>query len=211
MKKLLAVLLAMLMLGGAMAVGVVAAAGDTYPVTYNGNGAGAANVPGSQTKNEDEVLTLRTEVPTRPNYTFLGWATSTSLAAAGTVAYQPGASYVENAPLTLFAVWNAGTFTVRYRGNAAFVRGVPRSQVKTADVALTLTTKIPARRGYEFVGWSTAPGGVKAYDPGDTYNLNSGITLYAIWNRLPGAEQYSPLYHIWWLFLFFVCFGWYWM
>jgi len=210
MKKLLAVLLATLMLCGAMAVGASAAAGDTYPVTYNGNGAGAANVPPAQTKNEDEPLTLRTEVPTRPNYTFLGWSASPTAAAADE-AYKPGASYTANAALALYAVWRADTFVVRYRGNAAFVRGVPRNQAKTADMALTLTTQIPTRRGYEFVGWSTAPGGAVAYAPGDTYNTNSGITLYAIWNRLPDAEQYNPLYHIWWLFLWFICFGWYWM
>ena len=79
---------------------------NTYAVTYNANGGSGA--PSSQTKTYGVSLTLRTGVPTRSGYNFLGWATSST----GAVAYQPGDSYTTNAALALYAVWAAATSTV---------------------------------------------------------------------------------------------------
>lgn len=73
---------------------------NTYTVDYNANGGSGA--PQSQTKTYGVALTLSTTTPTRTNYNFLGWGTS---AAATTVSYASGASYTENAAITLYAVW----------------------------------------------------------------------------------------------------------
>ena len=72
---------------------------NTYTVSYNANGGTGA--PANQTKTYNEPLTLRATIPTRTNYTFQGWATSST----GTVAYQPSGSYTTNAPVTLYAIW----------------------------------------------------------------------------------------------------------
>lgn len=72
----------------------------TYTVSYNANGGTGA--PGNQTKTYGQTLTLSSTVPTRTNYNFKGWATSSS---ATTPNYQPGGSYTANAALTLYAVW----------------------------------------------------------------------------------------------------------
>ena len=72
----------------------------TYTVSYNANGGSGA--PGNQTKTYGVALTLSSTKPTRTNYTFRGWGTSAS---STTVAYAPGASYTENAALTLYAIW----------------------------------------------------------------------------------------------------------
>lgn len=71
----------------------------TYKITYNANGGSGA--PGQQTKTYGKTLTLSTTKPTRTNYNFKGWATSTK----GSVAYASGASYTANAAITLYAVW----------------------------------------------------------------------------------------------------------
>lgn len=71
----------------------------TYSVTYNANGGSGA--PSAQTKSWGDALTLSSTKPTRTNYTFKGWATSST----GGVAYASGASYTGNAALTLYAVW----------------------------------------------------------------------------------------------------------
>ena len=72
---------------------------NTYKVTYNANGGTGA--PASQTKTYDVTLKLSTTVPTRANYTFKGWATSSG----GSVAYASGVNYTRDEDVTLYAVW----------------------------------------------------------------------------------------------------------
>ena len=72
----------------------------TYAVKYNANGGTGA--PSSQTKTHDKALTLSGTKPTRTNYTFKGWGTSSS---ATTVAYAASALYAKNASVTLYAIW----------------------------------------------------------------------------------------------------------
>lgn len=73
---------------------------NTYAVNYNANGGTGA--PAKQTKTYGVTLTLSNTKPTRTNYNFLGWGTSAS---ATTVAYKAGGSYVANAAITLYAIW----------------------------------------------------------------------------------------------------------
>lgn len=70
-----------------------------YTVAYNANGGSGA--PSSQTKYYGSDLTLSSTKPTRTNYTFKGWATSST----GAVSYAAGATYKANAGVTLYAVW----------------------------------------------------------------------------------------------------------
>lgn len=232
MKKLLAVLLAVLVLGGAAfgafaeeaetaaveaaveaavdtaeAAAELAAAEITYTVVYDGNGAGAVNVPGYQTKVHGEVLTLRSTEPTRTGYTFLGWATTPT----GAVEYKPGADFIANASVTLYAIWKADEYTVRFVADALGARNMPANQTKAHDQVIILSTKAPTRKGYDFLGWSMARGGAKAYDPGEAYALNGNVTLHALWAKQPGAEKSSLLYHLWWIVRYILFFGWYWM
>lgn len=71
----------------------------TYTVQYNANGGSGA--PGNQTKNYGQTLTLSSTRPTRANYNFMGWATSST----GSVVYSPGSAYTGNAAITLYAIW----------------------------------------------------------------------------------------------------------
>lgn len=70
-----------------------------HTVTFNANGGTGA--PGSQTKWYGTVLTLSSTRPTRTNYEFLGWSTSST----GAVDYQLGGQYGADADVTLYAVW----------------------------------------------------------------------------------------------------------
>ena len=79
---------------------------DTYTVSYNANGGSGA--PAAQTKTYGVNLTLSSTVPTRTNYIFQGWATSST----GAVAYQPGGTYSTNAAVTLYAIWQAAKSTL---------------------------------------------------------------------------------------------------
>ena len=75
---------------------------NTYTVTYDANGGSGA--PSAQTKTYGTDLILSSTKPTRTDYTFQGWATSSSATSA---TYQPGSTYTTNANLTLYAVWNS--------------------------------------------------------------------------------------------------------
>ena len=72
---------------------------DTYDVVYDANdGTGA---PDKQTKTYGVDLILSSTKPTRTNYNFLGWSTSSN----GGVVYNSGATYTNNSAVTLYAVW----------------------------------------------------------------------------------------------------------
>ena len=77
---------------------------ETYTVNYDANGGTGA--PESQTKTENETLTLSSVVPTKSNYWFIGWS---KLSDATVPSYRAGSDYNENASATLYAVWATET------------------------------------------------------------------------------------------------------
>ena len=147
---------------------------NTYTVSYNANGGSGA--PSAQTKTHGTALTLSSTKPSKTDYTFVNWKASD-----GTT-YAPGASYTANASTTLTAQWKVNTYTVSYNANGG--TGAPASQTKTHGITLELSDKIPARDGYNFLGWSTSASGEVEYAPGDSYTKNESVTLYAVWEEI---------------------------
>lgn len=154
---------------------VTVPAWTSYVVKYNANGGSGA--PSSQTKWKDQTLTLSTTKPTRTGYSFLGWSTSSSATSA---TYSAGGSYTANSAATLYAVWKANTYTVKYNANGG--SGAPGNQTKTYGKTLTLSTTKPTRTNYNFKGWGTSSSATTVtYAAGASYTANAGITLYAVW------------------------------
>ena len=161
---------------------------QTYTVSYNANGGYIA--PSSQTKVHGVTLTLSSSVPYRFNYEFVGWSTNSNSSVAS---YYAGGSYTDNASVTLYAVWRykPATYTVAFDANGG--TNAPSSQTKTYGVALTLTTAIPTRANYRFVGWSKDRNATSAsYTAGGSYTDNASVTLYAVWVYSP--ESYTVRY-----------------
>lgn len=147
----------------------------SYTVSYNANGGTGA--PSKQTKWKDQALTLSATKPTRTGYSFLGWSTSSTATSAS---YSAGASYTNNSSVTLYAVWKANTYVVKYNANGG--TGAPGNQTKTYGVALTLSTTKPTRTNYTFLGWATsATATASKYSAGGSYTANAAVTLYAVW------------------------------
>lgn len=147
----------------------------SYAIKYNANGGGGA--PGNQTKWKDQTLKLSTTKPTRTGYSFLGWSTSSSATSA---TYSAGGSYTSNAAATLYAVWKANTYTVKYNANGG--SGAPGNQTKTYGKTLTLSSTKPTRTNYTFKGWGTSASATTvAYAAGGSYTANAAVTLYAVW------------------------------
>ena len=161
---------------------------ESYTVSYNANGGSGA--PGNHTKTYGQNLTLSSTRPTREGHTFQGWATS----AGGSVAYQPGATYSNNAAVTLYAVWNVDTYTVSYNANGG--SGAPANQTKTYGQNLTLSSTRPIRDGYTFQGWATSAGGAATYQPGSNYSDNAAVTLYAVWKETSSVKTYTISYKV---------------
>lgn len=149
--------------------------------TYSFNANGGTGAPSSATKWGGEDFTFPTGKPNRTGYVFAGWY-NTSIN-NGTV-YQPGQT-VHNLPdqaVTWLAKWTANTFTVKYDANGG--TGAPGNQTKTYGVTLKLSTTVPTRENYIFLGWGTAPGSTTvAYAAGANYTANADLTLYAMWRR----------------------------
>lgn len=181
--------------GGAMTVSTTVSipALTKYTVKYNANGGSGA--PSSQTKYYGKTLTLSKTKPPHTGYTFKGWATS----ASGSVAYASGASYTTNASVTLYAVWQANTYTVKYNANGG--TGAPSSQTKTYGVTLTLSSTKPTRASetddgvtttYTFKGWATSSTATTvAYVAGAKYTANASVTLYAVWSTKTTVTEYD--------------------
>lgn len=147
----------------------------SYTIKYNANGGSGA--PGNQTKWKDQTLTLSSTKPTRTGYSFLGWSTSSTATSA---TYSAGGSYTANSAATLYAVWKANTYVVKYNANGG--TGAPGNQTKTYGKTLTLSSTVPTRTNYNFKGWGTSASATTvSYVAGASYTANAAITLYAIW------------------------------
>ena len=176
---------------------VTVPAWTSYTVKYNANGGSGA--PSSQTKWKDQTLKLSTTNPTRTGYTFQGWATS----ASGSVVYASGSNYTANASVTLYAVWKAITYTVKYNANGG--SGAPSSQTKTYGKTLTLSNTMPTRTSvedngtlteYTFKGWATSETSTSvAYKAGASYTANAAVTLYAVWSKTISVNLYDVSYN----------------
>lgn len=148
---------------------------DQFTIKYDANGGGTA--PSNQSTYYGKSVTLPSM--SRTGYSFQGWAKT----ASGSVAYKAGTSYTPNANVTLFAVWSPNTYTVTYNSNTAdTVTNMPSNQTQTHDVTLPLSSTVPKRTNYKFLGWSTSKTATTAtYNPGQNYTGNSALNLYAVW------------------------------
>ena len=84
----------------------------------------------------------------------------------------------------------AQTYTVSYNANGGY--NAPASQTKVHGVTLALSSSIPYRFNYEFLGWSTSSTATKAtYAAGGSYTGNSSVILYAVWKYKPATYTVS--------------------
>ncbi len=143
---------------------------DTYTVNFYANGgsvtpASAKVIVGKSTTLPTPTKKVNitynanggTGTPSVQNcsLTCSGWSTSSS---ATTGAYFCGSSYTPTKDITLYAVWQKTT--------------------------ITLTSSVPQRGGYKFLGWSRdASATTASYSAGGKMNVTGNVTLYAVWEK----------------------------
>ena len=160
---------------------------NNYNVVFDGNNhSSGATAAVTCTYNED--CTLPSNGFSRTGYTFKGWSTTKG----GSVKYENN-GYVRNltpvkdAIVTLYAVWEANTYTVKFDKNSSEATGNVGSVVCTYDKACTLPANNYTRVGATFDGWAvTSNTAVQYKDKASVKNLtataNGTYTLYAHWN-----------------------------
>lgn len=71
-------------------------------------------------------------------------------------------------------------YVVTYNANGG--TNAPNPQNEKLNIEMVLSSEKPIKVGYMFKGWSTSVDASEAeYAPGDTFNLNTDTTLYAVW------------------------------
>ena len=152
----------------------------TYAVNYDANANGDTTVSGiptaAQTKTHGVALTLANNTPTREGYTFKGWATS----ADGPVAYQPGGQYLNDAPVTLYAVWEKLTYTVTISSGAGYST-VPAGMATVEwDGGLTITINVD--RQYAAERPTVTDNGTPVTVSGNPSDLSAASYTYTLSN-----------------------------
>ena len=143
-------------------------------------------------------ITAPTNV-TKTGYTFAGWYTDE----ACTDANKWNDGNMPSQKLTLYAKWEAKTYTVNYDLNYTDATNNPdaKTNVKWEDTNLLPDGSNPIRDSYSFAGWYTqATAGTEVKDA-TTYASIAGndatpsVTLYAHWNQNsePTTES-TPVY-----------------
>ena len=148
----------------------------TYTITYNANGGSGA--PASQTKYYGTNLTLSSQKPTRTNYTFLGWSTSST---ATTATYQAGGTYTANSDATLYAVWKLSTIPVTsVTLNVTGDQWIPYKK-NGSNGTLNLTATVsPSNATNKTVTWSSSNTSVATVNNGAVKATGAGkVTITA--------------------------------
>lgn len=100
------------------------AAKNKYTVSYNANGGTGA--PSSQSKWHGVDIALSKTKPTRTNYTFKGWGTSST---ATTESYEPGDTYSADKNITLYAIWETTYTKPRITSVRAYRSNSPNTDI----------------------------------------------------------------------------------
>lgn len=172
-------------------------------VQYDANAGDAevVDVPGNDYFNKNECTNISTLTPSREGYVFLGWSTNKN-ATTPENKYTPGKEYCGDS-IKLYAIWQEianDRYVIIYKPNTTdLVTNLPESDIKTVGENTIISTLVPVREGYTFLGWSTQEGATTPdhnYDGGTTYSDGKDLILYAVWkksipdNPKTGVENY---------------------
>ena len=81
---------------------------------------------------------------------------------------------------------------IQYDANGG--TGSTPTQVKVLGYPVTISSAAPFRAGYNFIGWSTSSSAASAqYLPGDSYNTDASLYLYAVWQKNPVVSSGSTV------------------
>src|SRR5699024_4427472 len=82
---------------------------------------------------------------------------------------------------TFYAIWIVNKYELTYHANGG--SGAPEKETRNYNSTSPLSSTIPTREGYEFLGWNTNKDASTAlYSPNQSFTMPASNTiLYAIW------------------------------
>lgn len=126
---------------------------------------------GTQTLNTRSVTITKTHA-----------AQSVAVSGTVTLTYRGSSQHVALAASGTQAVSAKTSYAVRYYANGGDSSAMPAAQTKWYGESLTLSSTVPTRAGFTFLGWNTnAKGTGTHYAPSATYTGNAALSLYAMW------------------------------
>ena len=148
-----------------------------YLVGFDPNGGTGA--PAMTSVHEGETVTLSEQKPYKENHTFVGWTTD----AEGDAVYFPGGEFtMGDRACTLYAVWQKNP-ALSYNANGGEFYSDINVIYPASGQSVTLTSIIPYRQGYVFVGWAL---GTQA-SAGECIDVlempGEDTVLYAVWEK----------------------------
>ncbi len=148
---------------------------NSYTVTFNANAGDATGSMDDQTFTYGTSQALTANEFSRTGYTFLGWATSQG---SDKVVYVDEAivlnlTAIDDATVTLYAVWEPKTYTVTFNSNG----GSTVAAVEVNYGEKVTAPAAPTRDGYKFVGWYVGETEFKFEET----NITDNITITAKW------------------------------
>ena len=157
---------------------------NVYSVNYDANGGGGA--PGVEQKHEDETFALSDTIPTRENYTFLGWARTPDANLADYPAGFVNKLTMGGEPITLYAVWKRNP-SLSFDANGGAFSSAPEIRYPAAGSEESIPSATPEKAGHIFAGWSNEKGASIADYPADGSKKitmpDADTLLYAVWQK----------------------------
>ena len=165
-----------------------------YHLSYDGNGAGATNLPeASDDKSCEGDVAARTvvvssTVPTRDGYTFVGWNTAAD--GSGT-AKAAGDNVVLTSDVVLYAQWRQN-FTVTYDLNSGAADPICSGGTYYVGQSVTVCSTTPTKTSSSFLGWLV----YKTGDKNTTVTVTAGQFTMPAYNVTIEAQWETVYYHI---------------
>jgi uncharacterized repeat protein (TIGR02543 family) len=138
--------------------------------------------------------------PTRTGYDFVGWASSSALASAGTADLTDGTlvDWTSATSKTAYAVWAPKAVDVHFFNNYTAQDTSQYALGNAANTSRRFTDRLspfsaPVRAGYVFNGWYDARSGGGLWDF-DAWGINvyPTLNLYAHWTLIPTITVTPP-------------------
>lgn len=159
-----------------------------YAVTFNSNGAGNIALPENMTELAyDTSYAIPELIPERTGYTFKGW--KTDALAEETIDEIYNLTVNNEQTVTLYASWEAKTYTVTFDANGGTVE--PSSKEVTYDDVYG-ELPLPEWEGYAFSGWTD---GTTIYTESTVVKITEDQTLTAQWTE-KGDTPYKVVHHL---------------
>lgn len=171
---------------------------EKWEVTYTGTTEGiTGDFPKDEESYYDDGFTYKAVIEanpqTRPGYTFLGWSRTRE---SETAEIKPGDEITVDGNITLYSVWKAEIYTVKYDRNATGGNGDPPAEQSGLYGQKYTVSEAPEdmkNPGSKFLEWNTeADGTGDTYSPGETKSFAADLTLFAIWNSVSYKLTYYP-------------------